>query len=85
MEEERDGYFTRHFVKNPTMRNLLTQTLKLSKDAAARYAKDIDGKDVLLIDDSISRGQTIKEACTIISENYEPKSITVLTLFSKVY
>ena len=85
MEEERDGYFTRHFVKNQTMRNLLTQTLKLSKDAAARYAKDIDGKDVLLIDDSISRGQTIKEACTIISETYKPKSITVLTLFSKVY
>lgn len=85
MEEERGGYFTRHFVRDPKMRNLITQTLKISEDAAARYSNVIDGKDVLLIDDSISRGQTIKEACTIIQENYEPKSITVLTLFSKVY
>lgn len=85
MEDERDGYFTRHFVRDSKMRNVLTQTLKLSDDAAARYSKDIDGKDVLLIDDSISRGQTIKEACSIIRDNYEPNSITVLTLFSKAY
>lgn len=85
MDAERNGYFTRHFVRDSRMRDILTQTLKLSTDAAARYAKDIDGKDILLIDDSISRGQTIKEACNIIQENYEPNSITVLTLFSKAY
>lgn len=85
MDKERGGYFTRHFVRDSKMRDVLTQTLKLSNDAAARYSKDIDGKDILLIDDSISRGQTIKEACQIINENYEPKSITVLTLFSKAY
>lgn len=85
MDNERGGYFTRHFVRDSKMRDILTQTLKLSDDAAARYAKDIDGKDILLIDDSISRGQTIKEACQIIRDNYEPNSITVLTLFSKSY
>ena len=85
MDNERGGYFTRHFVTDNKMRNILTYTLKLSDDAVARYAKQIDGKDILLIDDSISRGQTIKEACKILSENYSPKSITVLTLFSKLY
>lgn len=81
MDEKQGGYFTRHFVKDGQMRDVLTRTLKTSDDAAARYAKDIDGKDVLLIDDSINQGQTIREAISILSENYEPNSITVLTLF----
>ena len=85
MDKERGGYFTRHFVRDSQMRDILTNTLKLTSDAVARYSKSIDGKDVLLIDDSISRGQTVKEACGILLENYEPKSITVLTLFSKFY
>ena len=85
MDEERGGYFTRHYVRDAKMRDVLNKTLKLSNDAVARYSKLIDEKDVLLIDDSISRGQTIKEACNILLENYEPKSITVLTLFSKLY
>ena len=85
MDKERNGYFTRHYIRDSRMRDILTKTLKLSSDAVARYSKSIDGKDVLLIDDSISRGQTIKEACSILLENYEPKSITVLTLFSKLY
>ena len=85
MDEERGGYFTRHYVRDAKMRDVLNKTLKLTNDAVARYSKSIDGKDVLLIDDSISRGQTIKEACNILMENYVPKSITVLTLFSKLY
>lgn len=84
MDSERNGYFTRHFVTDSKMRDVLTTTLKLSDDAVARYSRQIDGKDILLIDDSISRGQTIKEACHILRENYEPRSITVLTLFSKL-
>lgn len=84
MNKERGGYFTRHFVKSPDMRNVLTKTLRLSDDGLAKYAKAIDGQDVLLIDDTISRGQTIKEACDILRESYSPNSITVLTLFSKV-
>lgn len=85
MDEEKNGYFTRHYVRDSKMRDIINKTLKLSDDAVARYSKVIDGKDILLIDDSISRGQTIKEACQILLENYEPKSITVLTLFSKLY
>ena len=85
MDEEKGGYFTRHYIRDAKMRDVLNKTLKLSNDAVARYSKSIDGKDVLLIDESISRGQTIKEACKILMENYEPKSITVLTLFSKLY
>ena len=84
MDKERDGYFSRHWIKSKKMRDALDSTLKLSDDRYARFANKINGQDILIIDDTISRGQTIKEACQIISDSYAPKSITVLTLLSKL-
>ena len=84
MDDKKDGKFTRHLIKDSKMRNVLDKTLKLSNDKYAKYANKINGQDVLLIDDTISRGQTIKEACDIIQDSYAPKSITVLTLLSKL-
>ena len=85
MDKERNGYFSRHLIKNDQMRDVLDSTLKLSNDRFAEFANKINGQDVLIIDDTISRGQTIKEACQIMLESYAPKSITVLTLLSKLY
>lgn len=84
MDEERNGYFSRHLIKNNQMRDILDTTLKLSNDKFAEFANKINGQDILIIDDTISRGQTIKEACNIMMESYAPKSITVLTLLSKL-
>lgn len=84
MDEERNGYFSRHLIKNDQMRDVLDTTLKLSNDKFAEFANKINGQDILIIDDTISRGQTIKEACNIMMESYAPKSITVLTLLSKL-
>ena len=84
MDAERDGQFTRHFITNGKMRDTLDRTLKSCESTYAEYAKKINGRNVLLIDDTISRGQTIKEACKIIQDTYAPKSITVLTLLSKL-
>lgn len=85
MDKERNGYFSRHLIKNNQMRDVLDSTLKLSDDRFAEFANKINGQDVLIIDDTISRGQSIKEACQIMLESYAPKSITVLTLLSKLY
>ena len=84
MDKERDGYFSRHLIKNKKMRDALDSTLKLSDDRYARFANKINGQDILIIDDTISREQSIKEVCQIISDSYAPKSITVLTLLSKL-
>ena len=64
------------------MRNVLLNTLKVSPDRYAKDSKIINGQDILIIDDTISRGQSIKEACRIMMESYAPKSITVLTFSS---
>ena len=84
MDKERNGYFSRHLIKNNQMRDVLDSTLKLSDDGFAEFANKINDQDVLIIDDTISRGQSIKEACQIMLESYAPKSITVLTLLSKL-
>mgnify|MGYP002577734049 FL=1 len=82
MDEKRDGTFSRHFIQDSKMRNVLLNTLKVSPDRYAKDSKIINGQDILIIDDTISRGQSIKEACLIMMESYAPKSITVLTLSS---
>ena len=84
MNNERNGTFSRHFIKDPEMRDVLDMTLKVSTDRFAEFANKINGQDILIVDDTISRGQTIKEACHIIMESYAPKSVTVLTLLSKL-
>lgn len=85
MDAQRNGAFSRHLIKDNEMRNVLNFTLKVSTDKYASYANDINDKDILIVDDTISRGQSIQEACKIMMESYSPKSITVLTLLSKVY
>ena len=85
MDKERGGYFSRRFILNKEMRNVLDMTFRRSKDYFAKYANKINGQNILIVDDTISRGQSFKEACQIMMESYTPKSITVLTLLSKLY
>ena len=64
------------------MRDVLDFTLKVSEDIYAEFANKINGQNILIIDDTIGGGQSIKAACRIMMESYAPKSITVLTLSS---
>ena len=47
-------------------------------------ADKINGKNVLILDDTISSGTTISLFTNDIIEMYDPKKITVITLFSKI-
>lgn len=82
MDKELKGTFSRHLIKDPEMRNVLDFTLKVSEDIYAEFANKINGQNILIIDDTIGSGQSIKAACRIMMESYAPKSITVLTLSS---
>lgn len=44
----------------------------------------IDDKDILLLDDTISSGETISQCIDGITSNFTPKSITIVTLLSKL-
>lgn len=82
MDKELKGTFSRHLIKDLEMRDVLDFTLKVSEDIYAEFANKINGQNILIIDDTIGSGQSIKEACRIMMESYAPKSITVLTLSS---
>lgn len=43
----------------------------------------IDGKDVILIDDAIESGGTMKRLAAHLYEHYYPKSLSIATLFVK--
>lgn len=77
--------FQFHKIADMEMRKVIEHTIKLSDNFYGKYIDAINDKHVLIIDDSLTLGQTIKESCRIISEAYTPKSISVLTLFSPLY
>lgn len=84
MDETKNGQFVRHMVKDLEMRNVLKTTMKVSSDTAARYANKINDKNLLIIDDTIRNGDSIRETIAKVNESFFPKSISVLTLFSRL-
>ena len=47
-------------------------------------ADKINNKNILILDDTISSGQTISLFTERIMDMYDPKKITIITLFSKL-
>lgn len=76
-----DDKFRRHLLP-AELRPSVLNTLEISKKS---YKKNINGKDILLFDDTLTYGHTLEETINIIYDNYNPKSITILTLFSKKF
>lgn len=84
LEQIEDDYFT---FKNipPYLRGFIKNIWKdKTSKHGLEYASMINDKDVLILDDTISSGQTISTFCQNVINNYAPKSITIITLFSKL-
>ena len=80
-----DGIFRLHLIKDIEMRKVIDRTIKLEDKFYGTYMSAINGKDILILDDSITTGQSLREVYQIIADCYEPKSITILTLMSPKY
>lgn len=72
--------FKRHWIEDPTMRNVIDKTMMLND---VSYADLINNKNILLVDDIISHCSSNKESIRTLKDQYEPKKIDVLTLLSK--
>ena len=77
-----DAVFKRHKIANAEMRNAIDKTLAVADPNS--YHTELNNKNILIIDDIISRGASIRESIKIIKQTYTPKSITILTLLSKL-
>jgi hypothetical protein len=53
-------------------------------DSCIKYADKINGKDILILDDTITSDKSVSGYCKSLLELYDPKSATVITLFSKL-
>ena len=74
--------FKRHWIEDRTMRTVIDKTMMLND---VSYADLINNKNILLVDDIISHGSSIRESIRTLKDQYEPKKIDVLTLLSKRY
>lgn len=83
MDSNHGGTFSYHFVKDPEIRNHMSMSMKMSKTPSiAKEYGSINECHVLLLDDSVSRGASMREAYNLLVHYYHPKSITGLVLFS---
>lgn len=80
----KDGVFSYSDIPDMEFRKSIINTLKLT-DLGKRYCKEINGKHILLLDDSIAAGQTVESAINALKTCYEPASISLITIFSQKY
>lgn len=79
----KDNYFTYKTI--PTnLRKYIVNSSVINGDDALKYSDSINDKDILILDDTISSGETISDNVKAIRDTFAPKSITVITLFSKL-
>lgn len=77
--------FQFHKIGDLTMRSVIENTIKLNDQYYGKYIEAINDKNVVIVDDSITLGQSLRESYEIIQTYYSPKSICVITLFSPLY
>lgn len=77
--------FQFHKIADLEMRKVIENTIKLNDQYYGKYIDAINDKNVVIVDDSITLGQSLKESYNIIQTYYSPKSISVVTLFSPLY
>lgn len=80
----KNGIFSYTDIPDMEFRKSLINTLKLT-DQGKTYCNEINGKHILLLDDSIAAGQTVESAINALKTCYEPASISLITIFSQKY
>lgn len=80
-----DEVFRTHLVENNKLRKTIEQTFQIQESIVYNYMSAINNNDILILDDNVGFGSSIKNLYNEIRAYYSPKSITVLTLFSEKY
>lgn len=81
----RKGQFRYHDIPDTELRKTVLDTIYWDPEFKDYYINELNDKNLLIVDDSITLGQTIDNTLKAISSMYHPNSICVLTMFSKLY
>ena len=76
-----ESLYQRHKIKDKIIRKVITATMS----GNMKYKDNLYGKDIMLVDDSITYGASIKESLDILYTMYRPKSVIIVTMFSKLF
>jgi len=83
MEKENNNIFSFKYINNE-YRAYITQTMIKNNYSVIKNAQYINDKNVLILDDTISSGTSVSEMVNDIRKTFVPKSLTVITLFSRI-
>lgn len=67
-----------------TWRKYIKNIFYFPEEDTVKYAKYFNNKKILVIDDTMATGKSIVDTIDVITQTYDCKSITILTLFSKL-
>lgn len=81
MRQSHSGVFSIRMIKNKTLHDNISHFMKIID----KQCEHINDEHILLVDDMLSSGKTVIDACKTLCDTYSPKSVTVLTLFSRSY
>lgn len=86
MVNNNNGIFSYKYLQRAAYREIILQSMKIKRypHCELNYAENINGKDVLVFDDTITTGKTISDSGKAIKAMFNPKSITYITLFSAI-
>lgn len=86
MQRHNNGIFSYKYLQRAAYREIILQSMRIKNypHCELNYANEINGKDVLVFDDTITTGKTISDSGNAIKEMFNPKSITYITLFSAI-
>lgn len=76
-------YFEARMMRKDLLKYINYITYNEDEDTNIR--EKIDGKDILVLDDIISSGESVSQAVKTINDSFIPKSVTVITLLSKKF
>ena len=79
------GTFKSHMIQDMALRKTVIETIKWDDEFKGRYADELNSSNVLIVDDSITNGFSAESTIKAISDLYMPQSVSVLTMFSRLY
>lgn len=73
-------YFQYHYIP-PKYRKYFNSEFIVPTESVLEYADKINGKRVLVIDDTISTGKSISDYCKAVVQSFTPKELIIFTAF----
>ena len=64
------------------LRNKIGKTMRLSDGNGIELANEINGKKILILDDTVTTGKTISDSAKALLDTFAPASITFFAIMT---